>query len=169
MITGFNNTYVGDFIGTLAADESDTIRIGDVSNGNGAGSLECYIGGIFNNFQPVGGDVVVVTLNRNDDHLGWDVGAGHAGSNPVQRSAPQRRSAPGVSTDGPAMNGEVGEVQKLEATVAQQQKQIQTLTVQLTEQAQTFTAQLKEQATQIQKVRADLEMSKRGLQVVNNL
>ena len=37
-----------------------------------------------------------------------------------------------------------------------------------TEQAQTFTAQLKEQAAQIQKVRADLEMSKRGLQVVNN-
>jgi len=169
VITGFNNTYVGDFIGTLAADESDTIRIGDVSNGNGAGSLECYIGGIFNNFQPVGGDVVVVTLNRNDDHLGWDFGPGHAGSTPVQRSAPQRRSAPGVSTDGAATNGGVGKVQKLEATVAQQQKQIQTLTVQLTEQAQTFTAQLKEQATQIQKVRADLEMSKRGLQVVNNL
>jgi septal ring factor EnvC (AmiA/AmiB activator) len=66
------------------------------------------------------------------------------------------------------MNGEVGEVQKLEATVAQQQNQIQTLTVQLREQAQTFAAQLKEHATQIQKVRADLEMSKRGLQVVNN-
>ena len=168
VITGFNNIYVGDFVVMLAADESNTIRIGDVSNGNGAGSLECYIGGIFNNFQPVGGDVVVVTLNRNDDHLGWDFGPGQAGSTPTQRSAPQRRSAPGVSTDGPAMNGEVGKVQKLEATVAQQQKQIQTLTVQLTEQAQTFTAQLKEQATQIQKVRADLEMSKRGLQVVNN-
>src|SRR6476646_4814125 len=168
VITGFNNTYVGDFVGTLASDESDTIRIGDVSNGNGAGSLECYIGGIFNNFQPVGGSVVVVTLDRVDDHLGWDFGPSQGGSEPVQRSAPQRRSAPGVSTNGPAMNGEVGEVQKLEATVAQQQNQIQTLTVQLREQAQTFAAQLKEQATQIQKVRADLEMSKRGLQVVNN-
>jgi hypothetical protein len=72
VITGFNNTYVGDFVGTLAGDESDTIRIGDVSNGNGTGSLECYIGGIFNNFQPVGGSVVVVTLDRVDDHLGWD-------------------------------------------------------------------------------------------------
>ncbi|MFL6500379.1 MAG: hypothetical protein ACJ8LL_06635 [Candidatus Udaeobacter sp.] len=168
VIAGFNNTYVGDFVGTLAADESDTIRIGDVSNGNGAGSLQCYIGGIFNNFQPVGGDVVVVTLNRNDDHLGWDFGPGQAGSTPTQRSAPQRRSAPGVSTHGRATNGEVGKVQKLEATVAQQQKQIQTLTVQLREQAQTFTAQLKEQATQIQKVRADVGMSKRALQVVNN-
>ena len=39
-------------------DESSTIRIGDLSNGNGAGSEECYIGGIFNNIQPVGGTVV---------------------------------------------------------------------------------------------------------------
>ena len=74
MITGFNNTYIGDFVGALAADESNTIRIGDVSNGNGSGSLECYIGGVFNNFQPVGGSVVVVTLDRADDHLGWDFG-----------------------------------------------------------------------------------------------
>src|SRR5258708_17047110 len=74
VITGFNNTYVGDFVGTLADDESDTIRIGDVSNGNGAGSLQCYIGGVFNNFQPVGGSVAVVTLDPADDHLGWDLG-----------------------------------------------------------------------------------------------
>ena len=40
MITGFNNTYIGDFVGTLAPDESNTIRIGDLSNGNGAGSLD---------------------------------------------------------------------------------------------------------------------------------
>ena len=169
VITGFNNTYVGDFVGTLAADESDTIRIGDVSNGNGAGSLECYIGGIFNNFQPVGGSVVVVTLDRADDHLGWDFGPTQGGSKPVQRSAPQRRSAPDVPTQRPAMpDGKVGKAEKLEAMVAQQQKQIETLTAQLREQAQTFTAQLKEQATQIQKVRVQLEVSKRARQVVNN-
>jgi hypothetical protein len=52
--------------------------------------------------------------------------------------------------------------------VAQQQKQIETLTAQLREQAQTFTAQLKEQATQIQKVRVQLDVSKRARQVVNN-
>ena len=46
-------------------------------------------------------------------------------------------------------NGKVGKVEKLEARVAQQQKQIETLT-----------AQLKEQAAQIQKVSARLEMSK---------
>ena len=42
-------------------------------------------------------------------------------------------------------NGKVGKVEKLEATVAQQKKQIETLT-----------AQLKEQAAQIQKVGAQL-------------
>ncbi len=179
VITGINNTYLGDFVGTLAADESDTIRIGDVSNGNGAGSLQCYIGGIFNNFQPVGGSVVVVTLDRTDDHLGWDFGPSQGASAPVQRSAPQRRSAPGVPTQRPAiLNGKVGKVEKLEAMVAQQQKQIETLTAQLREQAETFTAQLKEQATQIQKVsaqlataspsRGGLEASKRAPQVANN-
>jgi uncharacterized coiled-coil protein SlyX len=55
------------------------------------------------------------------------------------------------------LNGKVGKVEKLEATVAQQQKQIETLT-----------AQLKEQATQIQKVSAQLEASKPAPQVVAN-
>jgi uncharacterized coiled-coil protein SlyX len=61
-----------------------------------------------------------------------------------------------------------GKVEKLEATVAQQQKQIETLTAQLREQAETFTAQLREQATQIQKVSAQLEVSKPAPQVVVN-
>src|SRR5439155_5211326 len=143
LIAGFNNTYIGDFVGSLAPDESNTIRIGDLSNGNGAGSLECYIGGIFNNFQPVGGTVVQVTLDLADDHLGWDFGPSQGGSAPVQRSAPQRRSAPGAPTQLPAMlNGKVGKVEKLEATVAQQQKQIE----QQHKQIETVTAQLREQA-----------------------
>jgi uncharacterized coiled-coil protein SlyX len=50
-----------------------------------------------------------------------------------------------------------GKVEKLEATVAQQQKQIETLT-----------AQLKEQSAQIQKVSAQLEMSKPVAKVVVN-
>ena len=52
--------------------------------------------------------------------------------------------------------------------IAQQQKQIETLTAQLKEQAETFTAQLKEQATQIQEVSVRLEETKPALQVVNN-
>jgi F0F1-type ATP synthase membrane subunit b/b' len=66
------------------------------------------------------------------------------------------------------LDGKVGKVEKLEAMAAQQQKQIETLTAQLREQAQTFTAQLKEQATQIQKVSAQLEVSKGAPQVVKN-
>ena len=48
-------------------------------------------------------------------------------------------------------------VEKLQATVAQQQKQIETLT-----------AQLSEQAAQIQKVSAQLEMGKPATKVVVN-
>jgi hypothetical protein len=156
LITGFNNTYIGDFVGFLAADESNTIRIGDLSNGNGAGSLECFIGGIFNNFQPVGGTVVEVTLDLATDELGWDIGPSQGGSAPTApRSAPVPRSAPGAPTQRPAMLN--GKVEKLEAMVAQQQKQIETLT-----------AQLREQAAQIQKVSAQLEASRPAPQVVNN-
>jgi len=54
-------------------------------------------------------------------------------------------------------NGKVGKVEKLEATVAQQQKQIETLTT-----------QLKEQAAQIQKVSAQLEISEPAAKVVVN-
>ena len=59
-------------------------------------------------------------------------------------------------------------VEKLQATVAQQQKQIETLTARLREQAVQFTTQLKEQAAQIQKVSAQLEVSKPAPQVVVN-
>jgi hypothetical protein len=151
IVTGFNNTYVGDFVGTLAADESNTIRIGDLSNGNGAGSLACFIGGIFNNFQPVGGSVVEVTLDLSNDELGWDIGPNQGGSAPVPRAAPHVPAPPQRQT---MLNGKV---EKLEATVAQQQKQIETLTT-----------QLKEQAAQIQKVSAQLEVSKAAPQTVLN-
>ena len=95
MATGFNNTYLGNFVGTDADDEDSTIRIGDISNGNGAGSLACFIGGIWNNPQPVGGNVVVVTLNLDNDQLGFD-GAASGGSAPAapHRNAPQPRVRP---------------------------------------------------------------------------
>ena len=173
--TGFNNTYLGNFVGILEPNEDNTIRINDLSNGNGAGSLDCYIGGIFANFQPRGGTVVVVTLDLADDHLGWDVvvspdqvgGAPNVPAAP--RSAPARRSAPGAPAQRPTMpsglptqrpampNGKVGQVEKLEATVALQQRQIETLTT-----------QLKEQAAQIQRVSAQVEMIKPAPRVVEN-
>ena len=144
VVTGVNNTYLGDFVGTLSGDESGTIRIGDLSNGNGAGSLECFIGGIFNNFQPAGGSVVEVTLDLANDHLGWDNPPTQSGSAPVQRGA----ALPGVRPQHQAMLD--GKVEKLEATVAQQQKQIEALTAGL------------------QKVSAQLELSKSAPQTVLN-
>ena len=156
VITGFNNTYIGVTTGTLAPDESNTIRIGDLSNGNGAGSLACFIGGIFNNFQPRGGSVVVVTLDLATDELGWDTV-----TSPVQDGVPPalpfRAPPPRTAPVAPAQNGNVGKVEKLEAIVAQQQKQIDTLT-----------AQLKEQAAQIQKVSAQIAVNKPAPQVVAN-
>ena len=185
MITGFNNTYVGDFIGSCVdtvcsgpvPDESSTIRIGDLSE-NGSGSAECYIGGIFNNFQPVGGTVVEVTLDLANDHLGWDIGPNQSAPSVPSRSAPGRR-APGAPAQRPARPEHQAmlndKVEKLQATVAQQQKQgaqqqkqIETLTAQLKEQAVQFTTQLKEQAAQIQKVSAQLEMGKPATKVVVN-
>jgi len=151
--TGFNNTYLGNFVGTDADNESSTIRIGDISNGNGAGSLQCYVGGIWNNPQPVGGSVVVVTLDLDNDHLGYDAGVGRADAPAVpNRNIPQPRLRPQPHQQ--AINDKVD---KLETTVAQQQKQIETLTT-----------QLREQAAQIQKVSAQLEMVRPTPRVVEN-
>jgi hypothetical protein len=161
IVSGFNNTYVGNFINP-SVDESNTIRINDLSGGN---AQECFIGGIFNNFQPIpahGGSssVAVVTLDLANDHLGWDVlvsdqpGA-KAPVQAPQRSAPGRRTAPAVPTR-PDL-GKAGQVEKLEATVAQQQKQIEILT-----------ARLEQQAEQIQKVSAHLQLRNSAPQTVVN-
>ena len=161
-VTGFNNTYVGDSVGTDADEESNTIRIGDVSNGNGSGSLDCYIGGIFNNEQPVGGNVVVVTLDLANDHLGFDgtLSRGASAAAVPHRSAPQPRGRPQPGHQA-MLNDKVEKLQatvtQQQATVAQQQKQIETLT-----------AQLREQAAQIQKVSAQLEMVRPTPRVVEN-
>jgi hypothetical protein len=145
LIVGDSNTYVGRFVGSTVPDEINTIRIADISI-DGFGSAQCFIGGIFNNFQPVGGSVVEVTIDLNDDHLGWDVGPNQTPGSALQlRARPQHQAM---------LNDKV---EKLQATVAQQQKQIETLT-----------AQLSEQAAQIQKVSAQLQTSKPAPQVVVN-
>jgi hypothetical protein len=156
LIAGFSNTYVGqfvgDFSGTPIPDESLTIRIADFSI-DGFGSAECYIGGIWNNLQPVGGTVVQVTLDLSNDHLGYDFGPNQQG-----RSAPQRGSRLQQAPARPQHQAKLNDkVEQLGATVARQQKQIQTLT-----------AQLREQAAQIQKVSAQVEMIKPAPQVVEN-
>ena len=132
-----------------ADDEDSTIRIGDISNGNGAGSLACYIGGIWNNPQPVGGNVVVVTLDLDNDQLGYDAGAARVVTHLLCLIVTHLNlaCAPSPGTDRPCSMTVESCKQRCEATVAQQQKQIETLT-----------AQLREQAAQIQKVSAQVEM-----------
>ena len=161
---GFNNTYIGNFVGSKAGtgDEDGTIRIGDLSNGNGAGSLACYIGGIWNNLQPVGGSVVVVTLDLDNDHLGYDDSFGSKPAAVPQRAnAPQPRVRPQPGDRQAMLNDKVEKLQatvvEQQATVAQQQKQIETLTT-----------QLREQAAQIQKVSAQVELIKPAPRVVEN-
>jgi hypothetical protein len=151
---GFNNTYVGSLVGTNADDEDLTIRIGDVS-ADGFGSAACYIGGIFNNEQPLAENVVVVTLNLDTDELGWDGGVARSGNAPAapNRNAPQPRVRPQPGNH--AMLNQ--KVEQLQATVTEQQRQIETLTT-----------QLKEQAAQIQKVSAQLEMVRPTPRVVEN-
>jgi hypothetical protein len=160
IVLGFNTTYLGDFVGTLAPDEASTIRIGDLSNGNGAGSLACFIGGIFNNFQPVGGAIVEVTLNLANDELGWDVGPSQSRPNVPARGAPAQRGKPTAPAQRPTSKNEAmlnDKVDKLQVVVQMQQKQIVALTT-----------QLKQQASQIDKVSAQLEMLKPAPRVVEN-
>jgi len=158
--TGFNNTYVGELVGTGVGNEDSTIRIGDLSGGN---SQECFIGGIFNNLQPVNGTTIVqVTLDLTNDHLGYDFGPNQGGSAPAapHRSAPQPRVRPQPHHQA-MLNDKVDQLQatvaQQQATVAQQQKQIDSLTT-----------QLKQQAAQIQNVSAQLEMVRPAPRVVEN-
>jgi hypothetical protein len=161
--TDFSNTYLGQFVGSTIGGETNTIRIADISI-DGFGSAECFIGGIFNNFQPVGGAVVEVTLDLTNDHLGWDVGPSQARpsvptrSAPAQRGKPQspaaRPQAPARPQDQAMLNDKVN---SLQVVVQLQQKQIVALT-----------AQLKQQATQIDKVSAQLELIKPAPRVVEN-
>ena len=80
-----------------------------------------------------------------------------AGFEPAHRGAPQPAGRPNDSALPQRQAMLNDKVEKLQATVAQQQKQIETLT-----------AQLKEQAAQIQKVSAQVELSKPARTVVNN-
>ena len=151
------------------------------TEGGLAGAGQCFIGGIRNNGQAWNGVTVCQVTIRIDGHLGVDClnpnnpnNPGNPGFNgtapqaPVPHSAPQPRSAPPLAPNRPQFQAMNDKVEKLEATVAQQEKQIETLTAQLKEQAETFTAQLKEQAAQIQKVSAQVEMIKPAPRVVEN-
>jgi hypothetical protein len=168
-IDGFNNTAIGNLaldgnisgddnvaLGRLAGDGITTAN-NNIIIGHGSGvhsrfgqvDNSCYIGNIYNaqvnNMGGVGRFVVI----DPDGKLGTVLAA--AGAFSPQPAQPQAVPQP----DGEAMLNR--KVEELQATATQQQKQIAILT-----------AQLKEQTSQIQKVSAQVEMSKPTAKVVNN-
>ena len=160
-----NNLYLGDK--GFAGDEN-VIAIGGLA-ASGTPYDNCFIGGIATQSQVTDGATVCeVTVRLADGRLGIDCthpsNPGSAPDSPsLRRSGPQQRHARAAMP-----NGTVGQVENLEKTVAEQQKQIETLTSQLKEQAARFTAQLKEHAAQIEKVSAQLELQKPAQRVVAN-
>jgi hypothetical protein len=141
--TGSNNIYVGD---TGVAGESDVIAIGAIPS-SGTAYVSCFIGGIAGATIPVANAAPVLIDTTTGQLATITV---DANGNPA--TAPVRR---GKATQPQAKLNH--KVEELQATVAQQQKQIKTLT-----------AQLKEQAAQIQKVSAQLEVRKPAPRVVVN-
>jgi len=137
-----NNIYIGD---AGFAGDTNVIAIGGIAASGTPYDL-CFIGGI------AGAEVSIATAVPvyvdTDGHLGTVLV--DANGNPAARRLPRVKGAQPQAT----LNHKVAELQ---ATVAQQQKQIGILT-----------AQLKEQAAQIQKVSAQLEMSKPAAKVVVN-
>src|SRR5882724_2158616 len=138
VIAGGENIYLGDSAGTLdnlgasPGDETGVIRIGSVFSGTAA----CFINGIATNLQVWNGVTVCQVTVNGFGQLGVDC------VNPDNpRAVPQRPQAQAMLN---------GKVEKLEATVAQQQKEIEALTAGL------------------QKVSAQLELSKSAPQTVLN-
>jgi hypothetical protein len=144
---GSNNIYIGDegFIG-----DTNVIAIGGLA-ASGTDYTACYIGGIYGASVAGGAPVYV----GSDGHLGTVLA--DAKGNPS--AAPLRR---GNGAQHQVLLNR--KVEKLQATAAQQQKQI----AHQERQIEVLMAQLKEQAAQIQKVSAQLEMGKPATKVVVN-
>ena len=120
--------------------ENNTIRIGP-NLPTGAGLSQCFIGGILSKFTPLAPDNPLVTIDPVTQQLGWTMDF----------------SANKVAEQQKKIEEQQASIAELKSTVAQQQKGMEVLT-----------AQLREQAAQIQKVSAQLEVSKPAPQVVVN-
>ena len=84
-----------------------------------------------------------------DGRFRWKIGHGHHAMDPTRVDFRPKASGPKPFPTPPSKPCSISKFKTCEATVTQQQQQIETLT-----------AQLKEQAAQIQKVNAQLEMRK---------
>ena len=155
--TDTNNVYIGRHVEPDFADaifDENTIRIG--SGVSGVPNLDaspsaCFIDGIVQHNQVWNGVTVCqVTVN----------GFGQLGFDCVNPSNPSDHNSAGPQRQA-MLNDKVDKLQasnaELRTTVAKQQKEMEVLT-----------AQIKEQAAQIQKVSAQLEVSKPAPQVVTN-
>jgi len=168
-VDGNNNTAIGNLALQISASTSNHVAVGRVAgsgittaNNNviighhsgvhsvfGQISDRCHIDNIFG--APVSAGTAAFVFVDSDGRLGTTTvnGADPGGffTQPAQRIAPQSAKPDTVLN---------GKVEKLQATVAQQEKQIEILTT-----------QLNEQAAQIQKVSAQLEVKKPAAQVVS--
>ena len=168
-VDGINNTAIGNLALQSNVSTIDHVAVGRLAgsgittaNNNvivghhsgvhsvfGQISDRCHIDNIFG--APVSAGTAAFVFVDSDGRLGTTTvnGADPGGffTQPAQRIAPQSAKPDTVLN---------GKVEKLQATVAQQEKQIDILTT-----------QLKEQAAQIQKVSAQLEVKKPAAQVVS--
>jgi hypothetical protein len=136
--TGSNDIYIGD---SGAAGESNVIAIGNVAS-SGTAYTDFFVGGVF------GAAVDATTAVPVFVDAGGKLGTA------LVVAAPGRQ---GARHQAMLNESRHSKFEELQATVAQQQKEIALLT-----------AQLKEQAAQIHKVSAQLELTKPAPQTVLN-
>jgi hypothetical protein len=153
--TGFFNTAIGAATGINQTSGHNNVYIGQGSFGVAGENNTCYIQGIAGSSIPTGnanfvfvdittGQLATVLVDANGNRMTVPI------SQSQLQAAPQGqpKAVPQYSEDGHQAMLNL-KVEKLQATVDQQHKQIETLT-----------AQLKDQAAQIQKVSAQLELNK---------
>ena len=164
LTTGFFNTAIGAATGQFQTTGHNNVYIGQGSVGVAGESNTCYIQGIANSSIPTAsaalvfvdlasGKLATVLTDANGNRMTLPISQGQLQAVPMgqPKAVPERYFEDGHQA---MLNLKV---EKLQATVAQQHKQIVTLM-----------AQLKEQASQIQKVSAQLEASKPAPRMVNN-
>ncbi len=166
--SGNNNTAIGNLALQNSQTTSDHVAIGTMAGSGittadnniiighhsgvhsvfGQESDRCFIDNIFG--APVSAATAAMVMVDSDGRLGTVIADG-----PAPGGFSPKRIRPQAIPD-PAKQAMLDlKVQNLQATVTQQQQQIETLT-----------AQLKEQAAQIEKASAQLEMSKPATKVV---
>jgi hypothetical protein len=164
LTTGFFNTAIGAASGQNQTTGHNNVYIGQGSVGVAGENNTCYIQGIANSSIPTANSAVVfvdttsgklatILTDANGNRLTLPISQSQLQAAPLgqPKAVPERYFEDGHQA---ILNLKV---EKLQATVAQQHKQIATLT-----------AQLREQAAQIQKVNAQLEVNKAAPQTVAN-